>query len=128
MCADFSDLQRGGNQSVSRLSSFGQTSTATITQATTSETLAGYPGTSDSASPAVGPPSSHPPSRQSEADKDATNQTSSSESDKDATSQTSSSESDKDATNQTPSVRVAQQGLQPVRIQSLQFLLPEMQV
>ena len=111
LCADFSDLQRGGNQSVSRLSSFGQTSTATITQATTSETLAGYPGTSDSASPAVGPPSSHPPSRQSEADKDATNQTSSSESDKDATSQTSSSESDKDATNQTPSSESGAAGL-----------------
>ena len=41
----------------------------------------------------MGPPSSHPPSRHSDADKDATNQTSSSESDKDATNQTPSSES-----------------------------------
>ena len=59
----------------------------------------------------MGPPSSHPPSRHSEADKDATNQTSSSESDKDATSQTSSSENDKDANNQTPSRESGAAGL-----------------
>lgn len=79
LCADFSDLQRDGKQSVSRLSSFGQPSTATVTLATTSESSAGQPGESCSASSTVNPLSSQAPSPRVEAGKDATAQASSGE-------------------------------------------------